>query len=57
LGAYRIPLETGLLIPFDKRGGINGSLQHLVKAFLYEPKKLILLASVNSNKTKALFRF
>jgi hypothetical protein len=23
LGAYRIPLETGLFIPSDKRGGLN----------------------------------
>jgi len=28
LGAYRIPPETGLLIPSDKRGSLNGSTQH-----------------------------
>jgi hypothetical protein len=33
LGAYRIPPATGLLIPSEKRGGLNGSLQHLVNAF------------------------
>jgi len=28
MGAYRIPLETGLLIPSDKRGGFDRSMQH-----------------------------
>jgi hypothetical protein len=31
----------------ENPGGLNGSLQHLVKAFLKEPRKLILLAGVN----------
>jgi prolyl-tRNA synthetase len=36
---------------------ITAQLERRYKAFLYGPKKLILLASVNSNKTRALFRF
>jgi len=28
LGAYRIPPETGLLIPSDKRRQLNRSVQH-----------------------------
>jgi len=37
----------------DKSGGLNGSLQHLVKAFLEEPWKLILLAGVNTKQNKS----
>jgi hypothetical protein len=33
LGAYRIPLETGLLTPSEKLDGLNGSLQRLLKVF------------------------
>jgi hypothetical protein len=40
-----------------KRGGLNGSMQHLLKVFSYEPTRPISFAVVNSNKTKALFRF
>jgi len=41
----------------DKSGGLNGSTQHLLKAFLFEPRLLISYTELNSNKTKALFRF
>ncbi len=41
----------------DKRGGLNGSLQHLLKVLLLESTGLIWFAGVSSNKTKALFRF
>jgi hypothetical protein len=34
LGAYRIPLETGLLIPSDKSGDLNGSTQHSTRAHI-----------------------
>src|SRR5260221_1252498 len=34
LGAYRIPMETGLLIPSDKSGGLNGSTQHSARTHL-----------------------
>jgi hypothetical protein len=30
-GACRIPSEAGLLIPFDKQGGFNGSMQQLLR--------------------------
>ena len=32
-------------------------MQHLLEAFLQEPRTLISFAGFNSNKTKALFRF
>jgi hypothetical protein len=41
----------------DNAGGLNGSLQHLLEVFPEEPKKLISFVSINSDKTKALFRF
>jgi hypothetical protein len=41
----------------DNPGGLNGSMQHLLKVLLQEPRKLVSFAGVNSNKTKALLRF
>jgi len=41
----------------EKRGGLNGSMQHLLKIFLYASRRLNSLTGTNSNKTKALFRF
>jgi hypothetical protein len=41
----------------DKRGGLNGSMQHLLNVFLEESRRLNSFAGINSNKTKALFRF
>src|ERR1700730_5191572 len=41
----------------DNPGGLNGSMQHLLKALLSEPRMPISHAELNSNKTKALFRF
>ena len=38
----------------DKRGGINGSMQHLLKILLNEAKRLISFGGDNSNETKAL---
>jgi hypothetical protein len=35
----------------DKRGGLNGSMQHLLKFFLQESTRLVPFAGVNSNKT------
>jgi hypothetical protein len=40
----------------EKRGGLNGSLQHLLKVLLKGPTRLISFATVDSSKTKALFR-
>src|ERR1700680_1173172 len=34
LGSVSHPAETGLLIPSDKSGGLNGSMQHLLEVFL-----------------------
>ena len=48
-----IPVGSG---PTPGRsGGLKGSMQHLLKVFLYESMKLISFAGVNSNKTKALW--
>ena len=41
----------------EKAGGLNGSMQHLLKVFLEKSRRLISFAGMNSNKTKALFRF
>ena len=41
----------------DNAGGLNGSSQHLLKVFWQASTSLISFARVNSNKTKALFRF
>jgi len=41
----------------ERRGGLNGSTQHLLKAFLHEPGRLISCAELNSSETEALFRF
>jgi hypothetical protein len=41
----------------DKRGGLNGSMQHLPKVLSYGSRRLISFAGFNANKTKALFRF
>ena len=46
--------RAGLLISSEKRGGLNGSLQHLVKTFLEERWKLILLAGVNTKQQPSL---
>jgi hypothetical protein len=35
----------------DHPGGLNGSTQHLLKAFLSEPWTLISYAELNSNKS------
>jgi len=53
------PPTTRRFIPAlsDKRGGLNGSMQHLPKVLSYGPSTLISFAGVNSNKTKPLFRF
>lgn len=40
-----------------KRGGLNGSMHHLLQVFLRESGTLISFAGANSNKTKALFTF
>jgi hypothetical protein len=45
------------LLVFDKTGGFMGSLQHLLRVFLYEPGRPIPFEGVNSDRTKALFRF
>jgi hypothetical protein len=43
---------------FDQSsGGLNGSMQHLLKVFLYESMRLISFAGVNSNKTKPCLGF
>jgi len=48
----------GIVLPTpDERGGLNGSLQHLPKFLSQRSRRLISVAGVNSNKTKALFRF
>jgi len=49
--------QTSTLPSPVKRGGLNGSTQHLLKAFLHEPGRLISCTELNSKKTKALFRF
>ena len=36
----------------DKRGGLNGSLQHLLEVLLEESTRLISFAGVDSNKTE-----
>ena len=36
----------------NKRGGLNGSMQHLLIVFLQEPTRLISFAGVDSNETK-----
>jgi hypothetical protein len=41
----------------DHPGGLNGSMQHLLKVSLKEARRLISCADINSNKTKVLFRF
>ena len=46
------PIEFLVGTPTDKRGGLNGSMQHLLKVFFYESTRLISFAGVNSNKTK-----
>src|ERR1700730_17497063 len=48
--------KTGLWPHSDNAGGLNGSLQHLRKIFLYASRRLNSLTGTNSNKTKALFR-
>src|SRR5580700_5972587 len=47
LGAYRIPRETGLLIPSDYRGGLNRSTQHFLEVYSQESENLKSLAGVD----------
>jgi hypothetical protein len=41
----------------EKRGGLNGSTQHLLEVSFKESTRLISFAGTKPNKTKALFRF
>jgi hypothetical protein len=41
----------------DNPGGPNRSMQHLLKVFLSESRRLISFAGVNPNKAKAPVRF
>jgi len=50
LGIWKIPVS-------EKAGGLKGSTQHLLKVYLNKFKRLILYTGINSNKTKALYRF
>jgi 4-hydroxyphenylacetate 3-monooxygenase len=45
-----------LMSPSSYKGGLNESMQHLLKVFSKEPRRLISCAGINSNKTKTLFR-
>jgi hypothetical protein len=41
----------------DESGGFNGSMQHLLKIFLYASWRVNSFAGTDANKTKALLRF
>jgi hypothetical protein len=40
-----------------KRGGLNGSMQHLFRIIPEQSKRLISGVGIKANKTKVLFRF
>jgi hypothetical protein len=50
-------LRTGFEPHPDKSGGLNGSMQKLLKAFLTKSTRTISFAGVGSKENKGLSRF
>jgi len=51
---YEVLFSTKRLISVpspEKRGGLNGSMQHLLEVFLWESTRLITFASVDLKRT------